>query len=794
MTKTLEKKLYWLYLAGIFLIATLPLISAPPLLHPSSFAKSILFKSIFSVLLFLFSCQLLFLNNKEILDKIKFYAFNKKNRVFIPLLLLTLLGLIYILSTIFSLEPYFSFWGNPSRGGGSLIFIFLILFSIFVFLIIKQKDWQKLWDFNFIIGILISIVAIFQKFSIFSNFLLPQTDRPYSTMGGSAFLAAYLLLLIFPALSFGFEKLRIKSIFYFLAIAFFIIGIFLSATRAVILALGIGFLLFLFLYPRNKQIKNRMLFILKITAVVLIFLTILGAFWLSNKPEITSKMENFPVIGNALYRTWQGIQPLFEGGITFQKIVSQGRYSGWQILWPALNDRPILGYGPENISIPFDKYYNPSIPGITSGFDGSGSGWWDKAHNIFLETGITIGIPGLIIYVLIFIIFIITLQKIKKERLENSVKAFGLQIAFIAYFIATFFSFDTMSTYIILFILIGYSLFLIKEKNIPLEQKNNALKEKPLWSYILITVLFFALIWFLWAGNIKPLKMNGTLNNASFAPERQKCQGISEIMDPLLFNHSFIDNYVRLKYIDFISICIGLENTTPYERLEFIKKAVPILQETKELRPNYTRTWLYSAIFLNKLAEADTSLTSEQRKDLLENALEDLEKTKELSPTRTDLFLTEVKTYLLLGDIDNAFVVANKCIAFSPDMGDCYWAKALVLISKGEQKSDETIWNIKKALENIYTVQGKNTLKQLIIIYVKLTQETQDIKYYEILKELYIELAKIDPDDFQTHASLAYAYAILGEYDKAREEAEIVLKLSPESEPNVRAFLDSLPD
>jgi protein involved in temperature-dependent protein secretion len=74
-----------------------------------------------------------------------------------------------------------------------------------------------------------------------------------------------------------------------------------------------------------------------------------------------------------------------------------------------------------------------------------------------------------------------------------------------------------------------------------------------------------------------------------------------------------------------------------------------------------------------------------------------------------------------------------------------------------------------------------------------LAKNTGDNSYYEILRDLYIEQIKLSPRNFQYHASLAYAHSILGEYDKAREQAAIVLELSPESRDNVEAFLKTLP-
>ncbi|GAI66785.1 unnamed protein product, partial [marine sediment metagenome] len=58
--------------------------------------------------------------------------------------------------------PHFSLWGNPYRSGGFVNFSFYIIFAVITFLIVRQKDWQKIWDFTIIVGILISIITIFQ--------------------------------------------------------------------------------------------------------------------------------------------------------------------------------------------------------------------------------------------------------------------------------------------------------------------------------------------------------------------------------------------------------------------------------------------------------------------------------------------------------------------------------------------------------------------------------------------------------------------------------------------------------
>ncbi|KPJ55339.1 hypothetical protein AMJ47_00505 [Parcubacteria bacterium DG_72] len=611
-------------------------------------------------------------------------------------------------------------------------------------------------------------------------------------MGGSTSLAMYTLLLILPALAFGLEKIRIKSIFYFFSVVMLVMALFTTATRSGFIALVIGILFFIFLYPK----KDKKIIYIKIGVAVLVILGIFGAFYLKAQPGLVEKIIKIPTFGTTFERIWEIAGPILGSKeITFEKIVSKGRYSGWQVLWPALGNRPVLGYGPENLSIAFDKYYDPSIPGITDEAKSFGTGWWDRAHNIFLDTGITIGIPGLIIYLLLFGIVFYKLQKIKKES-TYKITAAGIQATLISYFTINFFNFDVFSTYLLSFLLISYSLFLIKKNSSPTESEtNNNIPNSTLAKYIVFFVLISITIWFIWFANINPLLINKTINNVDLysletSTTSDNCKKAVYVMDSLTQKHSFIDDYVKLKYIDTISLCVGIY---PELKLELSQKAVSLLEEAKELRPYYTRIWFYSAIFSNKMIESDQSLTEEQKQKMIDKSYEDLKMAEELNPRRTEIFLTWVKTSLLIKDYEIAEKKADQCIEFNPESGDCYWAKALVLISLGESKSKETLEYIKIALKKGQSTEANYSLSQLIKAYESWAEKTQDKKYYEILEELYIEKIKLDETNFQNHATLAFIYAFLGKYDKAREEAAIVLELSPESRENVEAFLESLP-
>ena len=133
-----------------------------------------------------------------------------------------------------------------------------------------------------------------------------------------------------------------------------------------------------------------------------------------------------------------------------------------------------------------------------------GEEWWDRAHNIILDLSVSYGIPFLVLYLSFFAYIFIRLQKSKSpaqadgEHPENKVVAHALQAAFIGYFTALLFGFDSVSTYLILFFLVGYALHITAKNNDGTAARENlntyyALfrKRKAIMAVLLVISIFF---------------------------------------------------------------------------------------------------------------------------------------------------------------------------------------------------------------------------------------------------------------------------------------------------------------
>ena len=766
-----NSKLRWVYLVGFFLILALPLLNLPPWFSPPDWGKTIIFRIVLSILIFLFIYQLLFSKNSAFSTAVG-NVIQKRNRAFGPFWVLIALFVVFSLVTVFSLDRNFSLWGSPHRSGGFVNFAFYIIFAVLAFLILRKSDWQKIWDFAILIGIFVSIIAIFQQFGLISKIFIPFESRAPSTIGGPIFLAIYLLLLSFLALSFGIKEVKLwKKIFYFLSLLLFIfVAVFITQTRAVIIGYFIGFLFFILFYPTKKF---WIFLVLKLLALIVLLSGIYGIYFVNTQTELPQFIQKNKFLNGVTAR------------LSIEVGLADSRISGWKVALQALKDRPILGYGPENFAIGFDKYYDPSLPGIEK-MPGAVTSWWDRAHNFIFDIGMTAGVLALIIYLSLFWVLFYGLQKLKKKWPEESVICHGIQATFLAYLVANFFSFDTFSSYLISFLLIGYSLHLINyNPNAPNSYPNapNAANKKMPGTFlgklakyrgIIIFLCFVLLVWFVWDFNIKPFQINKEIKIARSQSKNGDYTEAIKRMENLLNSHTFLDSYLRLNYIDIINEC--LEKSTEQTQIFLVQKARQILKENVKIQPYYTRNWLLLGNYTNVLIEKG-------QKDLKDEANNYFAKANQLSPKRQEVFIGWIKTDFLTGDYLRAKEKAQICLDLNPELVDCWWLMAL--INAHLDKTEEAQENIKIAAQKGYPTNSEDSFLQLARVY------TETKNYKELIK-IYQDLLIMKPLNPQYHAFLAFAYREIGDFENAKKEALKVMELQPEAKAEVEMFLESL--
>lgn len=752
-----QKTIYRLYLAGFSIILALPILPLPftwwaGYLTPPDWGKTIIFKIVFSLILLLFFYEFLWRRQDELLTRVK--PMSKKNITF--WFLLALLG-SYLLATVFSVDIRESLFGSPYRGGGVINYIFYILFAVLAFLALYKKDWQKLWNVAIGAGVVVSLTGLVSYFGLFSSIFVKQFDALTSTIGGPTILGLYLILLIFPALGFGFQEKRLpKKVFYFASAGLFSLIVLLTISQGAYLGLAIGVLYFLFLYP--KPLKDKRVLLVKGGTALFILIVVAIALFIKYQPN--NKLND-----NYLFATltdWH---------------MDVSRLSAWKVSWQSFLNRPILGYGPENFQIAFDRHYDPSLPRLQNNPSSSDS-WWDRPHNIILNTLSDAGIIGLTCYVLLFSTLFFQLYTLRKS--EHNIVSHGLQAALVAYFANLFFNFDSFSSFLILFFLISYAQSLLMGSR---ELVLNA-KKKPVTGFFLrtrkglIALASLAVLFFVWNLNVKPLLANQKINVAEYFANQGKCAVSLDIMKKGENFHTIIDGYFRIKYVEILKTCFTFSEG---QDREFALKGVKLLLESVKTMPHYTRSWLVLGGFTTVLIPREENEVS--KKALIAEADGYFQRALELSPKRQEVYLEWIKKHLVSGEYQKVQEKSQTCIDLHENFARCYWYLGISHIYFG---------NVNAAEQNMAIAGQKgfspdNSVPPLL----HLVNAYSFVKDYPKLIDAYRRLLAIT-DGPQYHSSLAFIYREQGKYQLAREKALHFLRMMPEAKEEVLLFLQTL--
>ncbi|MEA2092745.1 MAG: O-antigen ligase family protein [Patescibacteria group bacterium] len=732
----------FLYKLGVVLILLLPVLNDYPLFAPPAFSKGIVFRIMFLGIALFFLYDLFFKKEdsffKTIIPKIK----AKKGLFFFaPLLLLLWL----VVATIFSIDPNFSIFGDPLRGGGFLNFSLIILFGYFLYFTVHKKKWSIVWNTLFFTGIITSLIAIMQWQGIFFE----QASRPPATLGNPTILGIYLATLVFPLLYFILkEKRKIKKYLYGASFLLIMFGLFLTLTRAAFLGVAIGLVYFVLFYPKKtNRIRS-----LKIGFILLLIISSLGLYYVNTNP-----LPSFAEKNETISR--------FVGKLDVENALRDPRIGGFAIGWEAIKAKPVVGYGPDSFAYAFDKHYYSEAPFISRDIP-----WWDKAHNFPIEVGVWGGFPAMGLLLFIFGSLFWILRKEKKEtEKEQSIEIHTLQATIITFFVANLFTVDDFTIYLLFAVIMG-QIFSIcckeKEVNIKekIEKRNTFIKYKNVF-------LFFSIIVFIFFANfnLSMLFANRDINVAESLSKAERCPEALELVERATEKDNPISFYLLFQKAIIINNCIETEE----EKEEILN----ILKEASKKRPLYTRAHIsVGTVAVNLI------LSSENKEDFVDTAIESFSTVSEISPYRHESYANLSILYIIKNDFEKSLENANICLE-AEEEAVCYFSKGFSLFVLGNEKESKE--NIEKGEELGY--ETTETINKLIKYQV-------ETKHYEETVFLYLFLIDYNPDDAQNYSSLATVYRELEEYEKAREWALKTLEISPQAKKNVREFLKTLPD
>ncbi|PIU15339.1 hypothetical protein COT20_01840 [bacterium (Candidatus Gribaldobacteria) CG08_land_8_20_14_0_20_39_15] len=529
--------------------------------------------------------------------------------------------LMLILSTILGQDPSRSFWSKFERMTGLLMW--LHLFGLFFALsnTFSLKAWKRLFALSVMFGIVISLMALAEQAGIKA---FDFSKRGGSTLGNSSFLGTYLLFNIFFAayLFFGDLKLRWWRIVWLVAVILSVAAIYFSHARAALwVSIGGLFLMaalfFSFKIPQKKvRLASRVVLaigcLVVLAAVVMLFIP-----------------------GN----------PVSD---KFAAIATKSRPVNWAMAWKGFWEKPLFGWGLENYYLLFPKYFNPCLFTPECG----GEVWFDRTHNIILDTLVANGIFGFLAYLGLLGTLAWTFYKSR----EKDFWAFSAIVSLLAaYFIQNLTVFDMPVSLLMFVIILSFGSFFVSQPSQILSQETFE-PNKRKWPVVIVAIVF--LISFSYYV-IQPARTGTLILKAIQSPNLpQRLQYAQEALD--------VSPLGRYQVRDFFTEQFSMD----------IQRNLKDITENEEVKK-----WV---------------------KNIFDFLVAQLEKSKQESPLDYSATLRLAQTYNLytyfdFSKADLAEKYSQEAVALSPNNPQSYWSLAQAQFYSG--KNSEALAAAEKAVE-----------------------------------------------------------------------------------------------
>jgi O-antigen ligase len=363
----LAKALRWL----VYTSAFVPLIIFSQYISPFHFGKVIVLRSIVQVMAALY-----------VLLIWRDASYRPKGH---PVLWTFLaFAVAFTITSITSVASIQSVWGTLERMGGLFTFWHYFVFYVIAVSVLRtRRDWQVLLEIMIGVGVASALYGFLQKTDWTVILGSGGRQRPFGTIGNPALFAGYQILVAFMTLTLSFMKRTTTNMqrWYWIAGGTMLLAAISTAVRGSLIGIAVGGLTWVLLWSvlnRSKRAKSLLLMGMA-GVVVFIFLAVL--------------LRSTPLVKSSPYLT--RITDFSSKTFTVQT-----RFWAWTAGLQGWSENPktiLVGWGPENFNVPFSKHFNPKF------FTGPGAEtFFDRAHNMFMEVLVTMGLLGLLTYLGLF--------------------------------------------------------------------------------------------------------------------------------------------------------------------------------------------------------------------------------------------------------------------------------------------------------------------------------------------------------------------------------------------------------
>jgi O-antigen ligase/tetratricopeptide (TPR) repeat protein len=308
------------------------------------------------------------------------------------------------IATIFSIDPVKSFWSNFERMEGYITLVHLFVYFVMLSAIVgAEKWWGRFLGIAAGATTLQAIYSMGQLLHVFG--LAPSSQsgaRLDGTFGNAAYLGVFMLFGVFVTL-FLLVRYRysiLAQVLWGIALVLQVLTLFFTETRGAVLGVIGGLVITaLFIAWRARGREWKMLRRVSLWGV--------GALVLISALFFALRSTPFVQHSTTLHRITS---------ISLTDPTTISRFYIWDMAWHGFIDSPktmAIGWGQENFSYVFNKYYLPQMYNQEQ--------WFDRAHNQFLDWLVDGGLPAFVLYVSFFVMTVLAIVRSDLEVPEQAI-------------------------------------------------------------------------------------------------------------------------------------------------------------------------------------------------------------------------------------------------------------------------------------------------------------------------------------------------------------------------------------
>jgi len=579
---------------------------------------------------------------------------SRPKRGILPWLMLGLTSAVLI-STFFSVDPYRSFWSNFERMEGAVTYLHLLLyFIILISTLSNLKSWRRFWQVNVVASMGVALVALSQIFGLYS--IHQGSVRLDATLGNSAYLAVYMLFGFFYTafLWIGLKKRGVMWYLYPLCALIQLFILYKTATRGAILGLLLGLLVTgAIVWFRGKEypLARRIAGISIATVIVVV-----GLFFIARN---THFVQTSPVLSRF-------------AAISLSERTTESRLIIWNISLKGFAEHPIFGWGPENYSVVFNKYYDPRLWRQEQ--------WFDRSHNIVIDWLVMTGLVGAFFYLSLYIAGLVQLWS-KKTSFSVPERAV-LTGLLCGYLFQNLFIFDNIISLILFVATLAY-IHTQSAANVESIGERLPRVKTSLWGVGVVLIITVAVLYYV---NAQPLLASRDLIQA-FTPQAQGLTKNINTFESVFKRNTFANTEASLQLISFTQNILTEPAVSNEVKQSLFQFTADTVEHEISLHPLDARPILIYGTFLS-------------RTNQLERAEEYLNKALILSPLKQAITFETARVQLNSNRPKEALAALKQTFESDPNYLEARERYALVAIDAG----DTALAN--QLMEEVYGTQA----------------------------------------------------------------------------------------